>query len=346
MADVRVESLFPRVLGQEIIKRRLYHALKENALSHAYLLTGPAGLGKETMVREFAAAILCDQAETYCGVCTSCKQVNAGTHPELRWIIPDDPEKDTSLSVELVRATIKEIYLKPYTGQWKVYGIPKANRLTPQAQNALLKTLEEPPDHAVIIMTAEQPQQLLPTVLSRCQRLDFRPVSMESIRDWLVREGKASGDRSVTAAAYAHGVPSRALQLLEDPVFQEIRKQWLNTTETCMTGDLSAFLESAEKLTQEKASTLALLDFWQEWLRDLLVVKIAGEPELLIHMDQIERLEEQGKRVELKSLTTGLRLLEDARNDLLNHGNPGYVTEVALVNLMNQLLSLNGLRSV
>lgn len=333
-----MKPVFEKIVGQESVKNLLTQAIVQQAYSHAYLFEGPSGLGKEAMAREFAAAIFCSSEHPPCHTCKSCHQVAAGTHPELRIIQPEDPEKDTSVSVEVIRTMIKDIYLKPYQGQWKVYLIPQADILTFQAQNALLKTLEEPPDHAVIIMTSSKPQALLPTVLSRCQKADFRPVPREIIEAWLQQGRGLPKEQAAALAAYAHGTPDRAVKMLDSESYRQHVQLFLSLTDVLSEGRLSPLLEAGEFLQQDKSRTLEILSMWQAWIRDLQVISLGGEGDLLIHQDQMERLTHQSSLLLSPGYSQALAILEEAREDLMNYGNLAFVSEMVLINLRECLV--------
>lgn len=327
---------FTSIPGQASVKKLLALALQRRQFSHAYLLEGPTDLGTEILARDFAAAILCTGENPPCRQCSSCRHVAAGTHQEFRWIQPDNPDKDTSLSVDTVRAMIKDIYMKPYEGDWKVYLIPRGEIMTFQAQNALLKTLEEPPDHAVIILITSQPEQLLPTVLSRCQRASFRPVSREETAAWLQERFELTPGRARQLAAYANGAPEKARRLLENEAVRQQREQFFRLTDTLAQGKLGPLLEAGAFLQSDKHTALEIIHMWQEWFRDLQVIMLQGEEALLINQDQQDRLKKQTEGLRTDAARKAQQLLEEAREDILNHGNLSFVTDMLLINLLDR----------
>ena len=165
---------FKDIPGQEEMKRQLEMSVRRNHLSHSYLLLGEKGVGKLTMARAFAKRLLCTGEGTRpCGRCHSCIQIAADTHPDVVTIQRDK----TALGVDAVREQLaQEIRIRPFSGERRIFIVPEAEKMTQQAQNAILKTIEEPPDYAMVLLLAEQEEALLPTIRSRVLRLVFRPV--------------------------------------------------------------------------------------------------------------------------------------------------------------------------
>ena len=332
-----MKEAFSQIIGQNEVKNLLVRALESQSLSHGYLFEGPAGLGKRKTAVELASAILCREEEAPCGRCSSCRQVEAGTHAEFRWIQAPQEGKETVVSVEMIRSLIRDIYLKPYEGDHKIYVVPEAETMTPQAQNALLKTLEEPPDHSVMILVSAQPERLLPTIRSRCQRLVFRPVSRQAIQLHLQDKKGIPEDKAISLAAFANGVPERALEMLENEASQQRYRQFLQLTDSLIQGQYALAMEKGEFLQQEKNQTLWVLAIWQEWLRDLQILLMEGGEELLIHRNQLERLRKQASAYSAPVIKTGMLMLETAQEDLRNYGNLSFVVESLLINLVRLL---------
>lgn len=174
---------FNDIIGQEPIKKHLQTALAQNNVSHAYLFCGDSGSGRHTLAKAFARALLCEQPtpdHDACGHCKSCLQAASANHPDIRVIT----HEKFNIRVDEIREQLNnDIQIKPYSSKYKVYIIPDAHRMNEQAQNALLKTLEEPPAYAVIILLSDNESALLPTIVSRCITLQMKPVSEKDIAD-------------------------------------------------------------------------------------------------------------------------------------------------------------------
>jgi len=332
-----VKTAFKKTIGQEKVKQLLARALENGQLSHGYLFEGPAGLGKRKMAKELAAAILCPLEEAPCGHCNACKQVEAGTHAEFRWIQGQEEGKEPVVSVDTIRSLIKDIYLKPYEGEYKVYVVPEADTMTVQAQNALLKTLEEPPDHSIIILATPEPERLLPTILSRCQRLVFRPVKRETIQSYLEESKKMPGDKAASLAAFANGIPDRAVEMLEDESYQQQYKAFIQLTDSMLEKDYGIAIEKGEFMQRDKSQALWVLELWQEWLRDLHILIIGGEPDLLVHQNQENRLRKQAAYYNESTIPMIHQMMETAREDIRTHGNLAFIVEALLINLVSMV---------
>lgn len=205
---------FEALLGNDRLKENLQESLRRNRISHCYLLTGPVGSGKHTLAQLLSAAILCSHPQKPCLTCPSCRKVLAGTHPDI--IVMDDPEKKT-VSVELVRQAIGDIYIRPNEGSHKIYLFPRAQDMLPAAQNALLKILEEPPAYGVFILLSDIPEKLLPTVRSRCAELALTALPDPQLRQTLQADfPEASADAISSAISRSGGFLGQAKALLAE----------------------------------------------------------------------------------------------------------------------------------
>jgi DNA polymerase-3 subunit delta' len=203
------------VLGHDQVKARLLTALERDRLSHALLIAGPEGVGKQRLAMGLAALLACEARprdfDAICGECPGCRQVVAGSHPDLR--VVGVPSHKKEIRIEPIRELRRFIQLAPLAARRKVVIITDAHALNPNAQNALLKTLEEPAPRSLLVLVTHAPGALLPTVRSRCQRVHCGPLSDQLAVAILEREQALSPADARLAVAYAEGSPGRALQL-------------------------------------------------------------------------------------------------------------------------------------
>ena len=195
---------FKNIVGQEKIKEHMQNAIRTDKVSHAYIIQGELGAGKEFIARVFAKTIQCERSkEEPCEECRSCKQMDNKNHPDVIWV---SHEKPNSIGVEDIRAQVNnEMGIKPYYGPKKIYIINDSEKMTVQAQNALLKTLEEPPAYGVIILLTTNVDALLPTILSRCVILHMRPVEDSKIEEYLMKQLHIPDYKAGVCAAFARG---------------------------------------------------------------------------------------------------------------------------------------------
>lgn len=313
---------FEQVIGQKLAVSHLQNALRTGRISQAYLISGEKGAGKMKLALAFAAALLCGQPKEEngyvepCGECHSCLQIQSGNHPDVV-IVTNERAGITSktgvLGVQLARFVQADAQVKPYSGPYKIYIIPNAENLNQQAQNALLKTLEEPPAYAVFLLLAQNTSVFLPTVLSRCVSLMLHPAPEKELVEALASAG-ISGEAAVTAARLSHGNPGRCLELSGEEL-------------TAFRGELTGFLEKlketdsheiqqfAEKVAGGKGEAPShmedFLDLCRSWYRDILVQKSTQSPENLIFQDKIKYIISAAADVSFQ----GLERIQEAFDD-------------------------------
>ncbi len=189
-------ALFSEIIGQEQIKEQLKGAIAQDKVSHAYLIHGETRSGKEFVAKIFAQALQCGEMKDGepCQECRSCKQAMSGIHPDIIAVSHDMPN---TIGVDDVRDKINNtVLIKPYSSRYKIYIIENAEKMTAQAQNALLKTLEEPPAYAVFLLLTASMEAMLPTIVSRCVVLHMKPVQDEEMRRYLMRDLKVPDYRA------------------------------------------------------------------------------------------------------------------------------------------------------
>ena len=211
---------FNDILGNDLMKEQFSNALETGQISHAYLVTGEKGMGKKTFAQAFCLMLFCGKRqgeEDACLNCPDCKKILSRNHPDVIWVTHEKPD---SISVDEIREQVNDtVGIRPYEGKKKVYIIDEAEKMTQQAQNALLKTLDEPPEYAVILLLSGDVKQLLPTILSRTVKISIKPRTDKQIREFLEAHYEVPEDRMDICVAFARGNLGKAIALLTNEEF-------------------------------------------------------------------------------------------------------------------------------
>lgn len=282
IADIKQTYRFSEIYGHTQLVAHLQQAIQSKRVTHAYLFCGMAGSGKHLIAETFAKALLCEYGGAEpCGKCKSCMTFEAGTHPDVIYV----KAEKKSLGVDEVREKIVEdVGIKPYRYAHKVYIVEQADLMTPQAQNALLKTLEEPPEYAVILLLAEKQDVFLQTILSRVVNLQLRPLSETLVMQYLQEKKGVTQEQAALYAAYAQGSIGQALLLLEDTEFAQMRQDVLQKMQSIQRmSEASVFLWAKE--WEAYKEDWRFLDIIQLWYRDLLIAKRLQDDTYLIQKD-------------------------------------------------------------
>ncbi len=310
------------VYGHDWAVEHLRKALANGRVRHAYLIVGTESIGKETLARAFAMTLNCtheDEAARPCGVCRSCKLIASGNHPDMMYSELDSGTG--ALKIEEIRSVTQRIALKPYEARYRIAIFRDFDHARPQAQDALLKTLEEPPPQALLLVLAPSTESLLSTITSRSQVLNLRPVSMDGVREALIQHHGAAPDQADLLARLSGGRIGWAIRALQDPSILEQRTSALDILEELVGMTRAKRFDLAEGLSKDKLSLYPLLELWQTYWRDvLLIVQGAGDtPANIDRRETIQRLAEmltldealnalKATRTLLDSLTTNLNL--------------------------------------
>ncbi|HSO11047.1 MAG TPA: DNA polymerase III subunit delta' [Anaerolineales bacterium] len=299
---------------------------------HAYLFCGPPGLGRRTLALRFAQALNCTtplEAGIPCGQCRDCKQIEAMQHADLT-VVQADSEGGI-MKVDQIRDTRKTLTLKPYMSKFRVALFLRFQEANDNAANALLKTLEEAPSYAVLILTADNPEGLLPTIVSRCEILRLRPLSIEEIKKDLENRGVESG-RAKLIAHISGGRPGYARRLVEDDSLLDKREERLNDLLALLPASRVEKFVYADKLARDKDSMRQAITFWLLYWRDVMLrTAQAGTP--LVNVDRNVEIEDLAGRLDLSTARKVANNLENALDQMEKNVNPRLLAEVLLLDL-------------
>lgn len=320
---------FEEIRGNTPLVEQLRRSAASGRSSHAYLFLGGAGAGKRLIANTFSKALQCEGEKRPCDSCKSCHAFNHGNHPDVIYFQPLKNGK--TYTIEDVREQLLEtVDLKPFQYEKKIYIIEKADTLNIQSQNALLKTLEEPPAHVVFLLLAERAEAFLPTILSRVVVMKIRPLSAETIADYLMQAGHLA-EESHILSAYAQGRIGQALELVEDEGFREMRQDILGKLEALPSMSEGEAYLLAKDLEGYK-NDLRFLDIMELWYRDLLTAKSLREEGYLIQRDKKDAIFRAAKEP-AALLAKKAAAVRTARMRLAQNANFRLTMEVMLMDL-------------
>jgi|AntRauTorckE6833_2_1112554.scaffolds.fasta_scaffold00771_11 DNA polymerase-3 subunit delta' len=271
---------FNKIPGQNKTKKILQDTISKKRISHAYLFNGNNGLGKLEMAEEFAQAIFCkNNIIDGCGNCISCRKLQHNNHPDFFKI--EVQEDHSSILIEQIREMQKEINYKPYESDYKIYIINQAEKMSLEAQNSLLKTLEDPPDYAVIILTNEQKKDLIPTIVSRCQEVKLYNQPVDVIKEYLIQEKGFDKKEASLYAVLARGKYKKAVKLASKEDFVNDRDKVINFIANIEKKDNFEIYEFSDYLIKITDKDFSLFELMLSLFRDILVAKRNGNEDII-----------------------------------------------------------------
>ena len=316
---------FNNVIGHEEIIRHLQNAIKTGKISHSYIFAGEPGSGKRLLAGIYAMTLQCEAGgENACGKCESCKKAIGKNHPD---IIMVKHEKPNTISIDEIREqVVNDVDIKPYSSPHKIYIIPDAEIMTPQAQNALLKTIEEPPEYAVIMLLTSNIDGLLPTIRSRCVRLDLKVVDDGLVKKYLMEHLHIPDYQAEIDASFAHGSIGKAKEAATSQEFADITQKALKILKYADSMEVYKLTEAIKNLSSEKQNINDYLDIFQFWFRDVLMFKATREIDNLVFKQEINYIREQASQRSYENLEKILEALDKTKVRLRANVN----TELAL----------------
>ncbi|MGI6117614.1 MAG: DNA polymerase III subunit delta' [Bilifractor sp.] len=308
---------FDKMVGQDDIVRHLKTAIRTEKISHAYIFGGEDGSGKNTLASLFAMDLLCrnrEDDEEPCMQCTSCKKALGRNHPDIIYVTHTKPN---TIGVDDVREQlINTVDIRPYESEYKIYIIDEAEKLSPSAQNAILKTLEEPPAYVVILMLASNPDILLPTILSRCVVLNLKPVEDEKVRSYLMQYLHVPDYQAEIEASFAQGNIGKAIRAAESPEFLEVVQGAVRLMKSSQNMDTAEMIEAMKMMSANKHNIYSYLDIFTMWFRDVLMFKATREVDNLVFKDEINYIKERASKSSYEGIETILKAIDTAEQRL------------------------------
>lgn len=327
------------VPGQEHVAEAFERVFKNDRLGHAYVFAGPKGVGKSLFARELAKALLCPKKPLLaCDECPTCRRVDSGSHPDVHWYRP--PEGKRVFPIDTVRLEIiPTMGIKSFEGGYKVFIIEPAEMMSEDAANCLLKTLEEPPEMALLILVTSAPNRLLPTILSRCQRIRFRAIPRAALAQHLKGLLQIGEDKARDLAHLSGGSLAAALAIHQsdgiafknkviDRVIHATAADYFAVAE-----ELIASAPSKSTLDEKREHLCAVLNSLASYYRDMLACAGGGE---IIHRDRAEDLSEHGRKIGPDRVEKIVQAIFRTQESLLLNVN----LDLALGNLMVEIVEL------
>ena len=303
---------FDHIVGHQQEIQHLKRGISTGNISHAYIFAGEKGAGKRTLADTLAMALVCEsKGEKPCGVCRFCKQAASGNHPDISVITH---EKPNSIGVDDVRRQlVEDVLIRPYNGGKKIYIIPEAEKMTVQAQNAILKTIEEPPAYAVIMLLASNEQSLLDTIRSRCVLLNLRPVSDAQVKEYLMEKLLVPDYEADICVAFAQGNIGKAIRLASSEDFTAIRNSAMQLIRKAGQMPISEIIEYVKEVQEYKVSIGDYLDLLALWYRDMVYFKATRDVNGLIFRDELQTIRETVKRCSYEGVEEVMNAIETAK---------------------------------
>ena len=317
------------ILGNEKIRHHLRESIIKQSISHAYILAGDNGIGKSKIAREFAMELICEKHKG-CGECPACRQFLADAYPDFFYM---DAEGKESIGIDRIRENIvNDVSIRPYHGKVKIYIIDEADKMTVGAQNALLKTIEEPPEYVVILLLVRNMSLLLETIRSRCIKLLLSAVSNDRIKSWLVEKG-TSEDVAAVVASYSNGAPGIAKVMAESEDFAGMYNQNVEFLKKISEASINDILLFIEELKKRTGGFKDFINFLRLWYRDICILKLTKKIDNLVFIREEGIILRLSREYTLKKINSIIDLIDETETRLNSNVSGDTVMELLFIGL-------------
>ena len=323
---------FSEIVGHEQIKDHMQAAIRDKKPFHAYLFQGEEGVGKEALARTFAAGLQCqsESADKPCKECVSCRQMESGNQPDVIWVT----REKASLGVDEIREQLcNTMDIKPFSSPYKIYLVPEAEKMTEAAQNALLKTIEEPPEYGIVILMTSNISALLPTIQSRCLTMEFRPLSTAVVESFVKEHCQVPDYQARASAAFAQGNLGKAMRYAKSEDFIERKDHIISLLRHVEQMDLSEMLAVIKDLGTRKDEVRDYIDLMVLWYRDVLLFKATKDINQLLFQDEASYISREASHRSYEKIEEILQAFEKAKVRLRANVNFDITMELMLLTL-------------
>ena len=323
---------FSEIVGHEQIKEHMQAAIRDKKPFHAYLFQGEEGVGKEALARTFAAGLQCqsESADKPCKECVSCRQMESGNQPDVIWVT----REKASLGVDEIREQLcNTMDIKPFSSPYKIYLVPEAEKMTEAAQNALLKTIEEPPEYGIVILMTSNISALLPTIQSRCLTMEFRPLSTAVVESYVKEHCQVPDYQARASAAFAQGNLGKAMRYAKSEDFIERKDHIISLLRHVEQMDLSEMLAVIKDLGTRKDEVRDYIDLMVLWYRDVLLFKATKDINQLLFQDEASYISREASPRSYEKIEEILQAFEKAKVRLRANVNFDITMELMLLTL-------------
>lgn len=322
---------YNQVIGHKSIKDHLQMAIENSRVSQAYIFSGEDGCGKKLLADIFAKTLLCEEGKsTPCNKCKSCLQMEGGNQPDLKYVT----HEKATIGVDDIRIQLNnDILIKPFASKYKIYVIDEAEKMTEAAQNALLKTIEEPPQYAIILLLTTNTTKLLPTILSRCVTVPFKAVANGEIKKYLMERYTIPDYLAEISAGFCQGNVGRAIKYATSESFIESKDAILHMLKKIDDMELYEIMESIKQFSANKLDVEDYIDLMILWYRDVLLFKVTKDPNLLLYKNEYRAISRQAARHNYEGIENIIQAMDKAKIRLRANVNFDIAIELMLLSL-------------